>query len=38
MSLRRLLCGVRGHRYRYAGILLGQALECCSRCQHVRAR
>jgi hypothetical protein len=36
MKLRQLLCGLRGHRYRYAGILLGQRLEQRESCDKAR--
>jgi hypothetical protein len=37
MALRRLICGLFGHRYRYAGTLLGTRLERCERCIKQRA-
>jgi hypothetical protein len=37
MFLRRLICGLMGHRYRYTGTLLGSRLERCDRCAKQRA-
>jgi hypothetical protein len=34
---RRLLCVLGLHRYLYAGVVLGQRLERCKRCQKTRA-
>jgi hypothetical protein len=38
MNLRQLICGLRAHRFRYAGIVLGQRLERCESCGKVRTR
>ncbi len=32
MTLRHLICGLIGHRYRYIGMLLGSRMERCERC------
>jgi len=36
MALRRYVCLVLGHRYRYAGVMLGKGFERCERCGGTR--
>jgi hypothetical protein len=37
VSLRLLICGLLGQRYRYTGTLLGSRMERCERCSKQRA-
>jgi hypothetical protein len=36
MNLRHVICTLRGHRYAYGGIVLGNRLDRCSRCGRVK--
>jgi hypothetical protein len=36
MKLRHVICALRGHRYAYGGIVLGNRLDRCGRCGRVK--
>jgi hypothetical protein len=36
MKLRPVICALRGHKYAYGGIVLGNRLDRCSRCGKVK--
>ena len=33
MNLRSLICALLGHRYRFVGVVMGQRIVQCERCQ-----
>jgi hypothetical protein len=38
MNLRQIICALRGHRFHCVGVVLGQRLERCERCDKTRSR
>jgi hypothetical protein len=36
MPLRNIICRLRGHEFRFLGILFGHSIEQCERCHELR--